>query len=122
MLKYSRQLKQPARDLRNRMTDAEQALWARLRRKQIHGVQFYRQRPLANFIVDFYAPSAQLVVEVDGSHHFEEGQLHADAERTAHLNTLGLRILRFDNLQVLKEMEVVLEVIEAALALATNPS
>jgi len=45
MLKYSRQLKQPARDLRNRMTDAEQALWARLRRKQIHGVQFYRQRP-----------------------------------------------------------------------------
>lgn len=51
---YNKNLKHPSRDLRNNMTDAEQLLWQRLRRKQILGLQFYRQKPLLNFIVDFY--------------------------------------------------------------------
>jgi very-short-patch-repair endonuclease len=54
---YRKILKEPARSLRSNMTDAEQALWHRLRRKQIHGMQFYRQKPLLSFIVDFYCPS-----------------------------------------------------------------
>jgi hypothetical protein len=55
------------------MTDSEQALWARLRGKQLKGIQFYRQRPIGNAIVDFYAPKAKLVVEVDGAQHFTPG-------------------------------------------------
>ena len=95
MLPYNRNLKQPARQLRSNMTDAERRLWARLRGKQILGVQFYRQKPLGNSIVDFYAPKAHLVIEVDGSQHFELPHRVADAQRTAALAGMGLRVLRF---------------------------
>lgn len=64
---YRKILKEPARLLRSNMTDAEQVLWHRIRRKQIQGVQFYRQKPLLAFIVDFYCPVAKLVIELDGS-------------------------------------------------------
>ena len=52
------------------MTDAEQLLWSRLRRKQILGLQFYRQKPLLNYIVDFYCPAVNLVIECDGGQHY----------------------------------------------------
>ena len=71
MLKYSSNLKDKARRLRAEMTDSERVLWARLRRKQVHSVHFYRQKPIGNHIVDFYAPKAKLVVEADGSQHEE---------------------------------------------------
>ena len=90
------------------MTDAEQVLWSRLRRKQVHGVQFYRQKPLENYIVDFYAPSATLVVELDGSQHFEPEHMQRDGVRDSCLRGLGLQVLRFDNLQVLRELDAVL--------------
>ena len=70
MQPYNKNLKQPSRDLRNNMTDAEQLLWQRLRRKQILGLQFYRQKPILNFIVDFYCPAASLVIECDGGQHY----------------------------------------------------
>ncbi|GIK25894.1 MAG: hypothetical protein BroJett006_21400 [Betaproteobacteria bacterium] len=111
MLKYNTSLKQPARKLRSDMTDAERLLWSRLRGKQILGVQFYRQKPLGPYIVDFHAPAAKLVVEVDGSQHFDVAGQVSDRRRDAYLGSLGLRVLRFDNLQVLKEMEAVLETI-----------
>ncbi len=63
MLPYNRRLKTKARCLRTKPTDAELHLWHRLRRKQILGVQFYRQKPIANYIADFYAPAAKLVVD-----------------------------------------------------------
>ena len=62
MLRYNSDLKQLARALRSSMTDAEQVLWARLRKKQILGVQFYRQKQIGNYIVDFYAPRPKPVV------------------------------------------------------------
>ncbi|MDT3737171.1 MAG: endonuclease domain-containing protein [Denitratisoma sp.] len=111
MLKYDEELKQPARKLRSGMTDAERLLWSRLRGKQILGVQFYRQKPIGRYIVDFHAPAVKLVVEVDGSQHFEEAGQVSDRRRDAYLETLGLHVLRFDNLQVLKETEAVLEMI-----------
>jgi len=111
MLKYDEELKQPARKLRSGMTDAERLLWSRLRGKQILGVQFHQQKPLGQYIVDFHAPAAKLVVEVDGSQHFEAAGLVSDRRRDAYLETLGLHVLRFDNLQVLKETEAVLEMI-----------
>ena len=66
MQPYNKNLKLPSRDLRNNMTDAEHRLWQRLRRKQILGLQFYRQKPILNFIVDFYCSAANLVIECDG--------------------------------------------------------
>ena len=109
---YNSKLKENSRKLRANMTDAEQILWQRLRRKQIHGVQFYRQKPLLIFIVDFYCPSAKLVVELDGGQHFENEHQAKDGERDALLAALGLRVLRFDNRQALLETDAVLGVIE----------
>jgi len=95
------------------MTDAEQRLWSRVRRKQLAGVQFYRQKPLLHYIVGFYAPAAGLVVEVDGGQHASDDGAMRDARRDAALATLGLRVLRFDNLQVLRETDAVIEAIYA---------
>ena len=111
MLKYNRKIKQTARRLRIEMTDSERKLWYRLRRKQIRDVQFYRQKPIGNYIVDFYAPQAKLVVEVDGSQHMDEKGIQKDKQRDAYLKSQGLEVLRFDNLQVLRKLEAVLEII-----------
>ncbi|HQS37613.1 MAG: hypothetical protein B7Y16_07400 [Methylotenera sp. 24-45-7] len=108
---YNQQLKQLSRTLRSNMTDAEQALWHQLRRKQIQGLQFYRQKPLLSYIVDFYCPAAHLVIELDGSQHFEATHLVKDQKRDIDLANAGLQVLRFDNRQVLLEMRAVLEVI-----------
>ncbi|ALP53227.1 hypothetical protein Tel_08700 [Candidatus Tenderia electrophaga] len=111
MLRYRANLKGCSRQLRRDMTDAEQLLWSRLRRKQILGVQFYRQRPIGDYIVDFFAPKARLVVEVDGGQHFElENQRH-DERRDLYLTGQGLDVMRFDNLQVLNEIDAVAEAI-----------
>ena len=109
MQPYNKNLKQASRDLWNNMTDAEQLLWQRLRRKQILGLQFYRQKPILNFIVDFYCPAANLVIECDGSQHFAVEGLEADRVRDQALAQLGLKVLRFDNRQVLTEIDAVVE-------------
>ena len=111
MLNYNRHLKKFARRLRDRMTDAEERLWFRVRRKQIGGVQFYRQKPIGAFIVDFYAPTAKLVIEVDGSQHFTADGRISDAIRDSYLHSLGLEVLRFDDRQVLLETDAVLEAV-----------
>ena len=111
MKPYNKNLKQASRDLRNNMTSAEKLLWSRLRNKQILGLQFYRQKPLLNFIVDFYCPSANLVVECDGSQHYTGEGLEADRIRDHALEHLGLKVLRFDNRQVLGEIDGVVEAI-----------
>jgi len=109
MLEYNATLKEPSRNLRSNMTEAEQLLWARLRRKQLQGIQFYRQKPIGNFVVDFYAPAADLVIEVDGSQHLEAEHRVRDELRDEFLAELGLTVLRFDNRQVLCEPDAVVE-------------
>ena len=109
MQPYNKNLKQPSRDLRNNMTDAEQLLWQRLRRKQILGLQFYRQKPILNFIVDFYCPAANLVIECDGGQHYTAEGLEADRARDQALAQLGLNVLRFDNRQILTKIDGVVE-------------
>ena len=109
---YNPKLKDHSRTLRTNMTDAEQLLWHRVRRKQIQGVQFYRQKPLLSFIVDFYCPAAKLAIELDGSQHFEVEHQAKDQARDAALAGLGLHVLRFDNRQVLLETDAVLSVID----------
>ena len=113
MLPYLAEHKLLARELRKNMTETEQILWKRLRRKQILGVPFYRQKPLAQFIVDFYCAAAMLVIELDGSQHYAPDAQQYDAVRTQTLEAMGLRVLRFDNRQVLQELDAVIEVIFA---------
>src|SRR5690606_40682742 len=93
------------------MTDAEKLLWSRLRNKQILGLQFYRQKPILNYIIDFYCPAANLVIESDGSQHFIDEGLEADRVRDEALAQLGLKVLRFDNGQVMRQLDDVVEVI-----------
>jgi len=109
MLPYNPNLKQRARQLRNNMTDSERVLWLRLRGKQILGLQFYRQKPLDNYIVDFYSPKAKLVIEIDGSQHLEGHQAEKDRYRDERLRILGLKVIRFNSRQILKETDAVVE-------------
>jgi len=109
MRDYHNNLKTPSRELRGNMTDAEQLLWTHLRRKQLHGVQFYRQKPLGPYIVDFFAPSAGLVIEVDGGQHFEAEHFERDRQRDQCLADERLLVLRFNNREVLLETDAVLE-------------
>jgi very-short-patch-repair endonuclease len=102
MLPYNKKLKRRARELRSRMTDAEIFLWRKLRRKQLYGVIFSRQKTLGNYIVDFYCPAAQLVIEIDGGQHYLEEAALRDAKRDTYLRGMGLMVLRFSNLDVLK--------------------
>jgi very-short-patch-repair endonuclease len=117
---YNQKLIINSRSLRFGMTDAEKLLWKRVRNKQVRDLQFYRQKPLLAFIVDFYCPKAKLVIELDGSQHFEEAHRVADTERDAALQGLGLRVLRFDNRQVLTEIEAVMTVIDGAVSEMTG--
>lgn len=113
MERYNSKLKGLSRTLRTNLTDSEQVLWQHIRRKQIQGVQFYRQKPLLAFIVDFYCPAAKLVIELDGSQHYDEEHRNKDQARDDTLAELGLQVLRFDNRQVLLETDAVLAVIDA---------
>jgi len=110
-LLYNQNLKFNSRILRCNLTIAEALLWSRVRRKQICNIQFYRQKPIGNYIVDFYAPRVSLIVELDGSQHYEYDHMQRDKERDAFLTSLGLKVLRFDNIQVVHSIENVLEVI-----------
>jgi very-short-patch-repair endonuclease len=109
MLEYDPKLKNRSRELRSNLTDSEQKLWSKIRRKQICGVQFYRQKPIGKYIVDLYAPRAKLVVEVDGSQHCEPGRKIKDRLRDKYLRGKGLAVLRFNSRQVLRELDAVVK-------------
>ncbi len=96
MLRYKDQLKHKARQLRKNMTDSERVLWSRLRGKQLSGVQFYRQKPIGEYIVDFFAPRTKLVVEVDGSQHLEGEQAEKDRHRDELRKNLKLTLMPFE--------------------------
>jgi very-short-patch-repair endonuclease len=72
MLSYEENLKKPSRQLRHNMTNTERFLWSKLKMKQLNGYQFYKQKPIGNYIVDFYCPAAKMVIEVDGGQHFSD--------------------------------------------------
>ena len=116
MLKYKAHLKDKARQLRKNMTDSEAALWSRLRNKQLLGIQFYRQKPIGSHIVDFFAPRAQLVVEVDGSRHLGGDHAPKDRSRDRYLVSLGLQVVRLNRREVLEERDAVVEAIYRTVA------
>ena len=93
------------------MTDSEKMLWSRLRGKQFLDVQFYRQKPIGDYIVDFYAPRAKIVVEVDGAQHLEATETAKDKRRDEFLGRSGLKVLRFNSREVLEQTEAVVNTI-----------
>jgi very-short-patch-repair endonuclease len=97
-----------AKALRKNMTAAERKLWSLVRRNQL-GVHFRRQAPLGPFILDFYCPAAKLVVELDGPVHDLREEKEYDKVREDHLNVRGLRVIRFNNEQILSDFSSVLE-------------
>jgi len=104
-----------ARELRQRQTEAERTLCARLRDRQLEGVKFRRQQPIGHYVVDFASLESRIIVEIDGGQHNERGKREKDEERTAWLKREGYRILRFWNNEVLRNVDGVLEVIREAL-------
>ena len=99
------------RKLRADQTFAEQTLWRHIRNRAISGAKFRRQQAVGPYVLDFYCHEHALVVEVDGSQHFEEPVASEDEARTRWLEAAGLRVLRFTNREVLTETEAVLETI-----------
>ena len=99
-----------ARELRKNMTPWERKLWYCFLRR--YPVRFYRQKEIGRFIADFYCPKASLVIELDGSGHYEPEAQRADAARSAELEQHGLMVLRFSNLDVDKSFEGVCTMID----------
>lgn len=93
------------------MTLGEIALWREIKGKKL-GIRFSRQIPIDNFIVDFYCKDLQLAIEVDGSIHFEEGHQEKDVNRQKRLESLGVHVIRFSDLDVKNNLSWVLEEIQ----------
>jgi very-short-patch-repair endonuclease len=96
------------------MTDAEIILWSKIRMKQLNNSQFYRQKIIGNYIVDFFCPKYHLIIEVDGGQHYSDEMLNADRDRDETLRSMGLTVLRFTNVDIFKNIEgVVIRIIES---------
>jgi very-short-patch-repair endonuclease len=110
-LPYNPDLIGLARIMRKKMTEAENKLWEEL----LRGFKFrvLRQRPIDNFIVDFYCPKLKLVIEIDGASHFSDEGLALDKERTEILKAYGLKVLRFSDHAVIKKFSLVCEQIKS---------
>lgn len=99
-----------ARELRRAMTPIEAILWQRLRSRRLAGLKFRRQHPIGPFITDFYCAERKLVIEIDGDSHAEKARY--DASRTAWLEEQGIRVIRFNNRDVLDNLPGMLEMIK----------
>ena len=110
ILKSNPALKEKARELRNNSTKTEILLWKFLKEKQLHGYDFHRQKPIDEFIVDFFCPELMLAIEIDGVSHI--GKEAYDSERQVKLEKLGLRFLRFRDDDVFYSCDFVMKEIE----------
>ncbi|MFV8349657.1 endonuclease domain-containing protein [Flavobacterium sp. GT2N3] len=112
IIPYNPKLKGFARQLRNNSTETEIFLWLKLKGKQMYGYDFHRQKPIDNFILDFFCYELMLGIEVDGySHQFLE-VYNKDGIKEKRMNEFGITVLRFSDEQVLKDMENVILAIE----------
>ena len=110
IIPYNPKLKEYARQLRNNSTYTEIMLWNYLKGKQMKGYDFDRQRPIDNYIVDFYCKDLMLAIEVDGESHY--GNEDRDNKKDKRLNDLGVTVLRFDDMEIVHGLDKVLEKIE----------
>lgn len=112
IIPYNPNLKEFARQLRNNSTKAEVILWQKLKNKQMYGYDFHRQKPIDNYIIDFFCYELMLAIEVDGYSHQLEEVYDKDIIKTQKLNQLGISLLRFTDNEVLKDTFNVLLAIE----------
>jgi len=112
IIPYNSNLKELAKKLRQNMTFSEVKLWNELKNGKMMGYDFDRQRPIGNFIVDFFCKDLQLALEVDGITHEDEKIILKDEIRQKALEVLGVTFLRFDALLVINKVESVLKEIE----------
>ena len=110
IIPYNPKLKEYARKLRTNSTFTEILLWNYLKKKQLLGFDFDRQKPIDNYIVDFYCKELKLAIEIDGESHY--GKEEKDKQRDVRLNSFGVTVLRFDDLEVRHNTEGVLQKIE----------
>jgi very-short-patch-repair endonuclease len=108
-MSVNQKLLKHSRELRVHSTDAEIILWAYLRRKQILGIKFNRQKPIDRYIIDFYSAQVKLAIEIDGAQHFDDLHLKYDLKRDSHLLKRGIKTLRFTNLDIFKNIDDVLQ-------------
>ena len=94
------------------MTPAEAALWKVLQKSQLDGRKFRRQHSVNGYVLDFYCPSENLAIELDGAHHFTIHGSENDDERTAYLNDLQIKVIRFENKLVFERIDNVVEEIK----------
>jgi len=106
-----------AGELRKSMTQAEKVLWEKLRNKKIKGVRFRRQHPIGEFIADFFSYETLMVIEIDGAVHQDPSQLERDIERTKILASLGIKVIRFSNEEVIGHLDQVINRIESELSI-----
>jgi very-short-patch-repair endonuclease len=106
---YNKSLKEFSRELRNHSTLSEVLLWNKLRAIQFRGYGFNRQKPLNQYIVDFYCKKLNLVIEIDGGSHDNDFASINDQERQVILQSFGLSFLRFSDLDLKRKIELVLE-------------
>jgi len=97
------------------MTDAEKRLWLKLRRKQLKGHPFYRQKIIGKYIVDFYSPKANLVIELDGGQHYSEAGKARDRTRDDVLSEMGIQVLRYSGRDVFENIGGVMKEIWSCL-------
>ncbi len=107
---YEKHLKEKSRELRKNSTLSEILLWNELKGRKMLGYQFMRQKPITNYIVDFYCSKLKLVIEIDGSSHY--GKEEKDKIRQKEIEQQGLSFLRFDDLDIKFKMEEVLSEIK----------
>jgi very-short-patch-repair endonuclease len=103
------------KELRNSSTVAETVLWKYLRGRQLDGNKFRRQSSVGPYIVDFFCPEKRVVVELDGARHFGPAAGDYDDRRTRYLEERGIKVIRFENRRLYRDLEGVLEDIRKAL-------
>jgi very-short-patch-repair endonuclease len=102
-------LKSRRKELRNNSTPAEKLLWGILQHSNLGSYKFRRQHSVGAYILDFYCPSEKLAIELDGDSHFTDEAIEYDRERTAYLNALNIKVVRFLNTDVYDNLDVVCE-------------
>jgi very-short-patch-repair endonuclease len=108
MIAKKQKLLQYSRELRSNMTDSEIILWRYLRKKQILNIKFNRQKPIGNYIIDFYSAQIKLAVEIDGAQHFSSSGICYDHTRDQFLTLKNIKVLRFRNIDIFKNLSDVL--------------
>jgi very-short-patch-repair endonuclease len=120
ILPYNPKLKQLARNLRNNGTLGEVLLWEHLKNRRMEGHDFHRQKPIGNYILDFFCQELMLAIEIDGCTH--DQKCESDKRRQAELERLGIRFLRFQEKEVRGNIEGIVEMIRMECNTPRHPS